>query len=209
MRRRNVWLGAGAVAVVMVAIGCSRLFRGQPVAAITSYAQCTTAGYPFTDTNPSACTADGRTFLDAAAAPSAAPVAVTNLPFDLLVDGDSDGNYPKRQQVIRTETGWEQYWRQVHAALSTVPPILPVDFSISNVVALSEGGQLTQGYVLEITGVDASAAGTTIDVTESIPTLTCQVSNTPSNRYYIIRTPKLTSPVSFRTTTAYRQCAQD
>jgi hypothetical protein len=132
--------------------------------------------------------------------------SVITAPFELLVEGDSGGQYPKRQEVITSQSDWVRYWDQVHAGLRSIPPILPVDFTSSNVLALSEGPQSTSGYNLEIHSVETSAAGTVVDVAETTPGPTCRVTDSFTNRYFIARTGKLPEPVSFRITTQQHTC---
>jgi hypothetical protein len=180
-------------------------FRGRMAPPITSFAQCTQAGYIVTDTNPPACSDGHRAFLGDAITTPTEPAGQT-LPFELMVEGDSGGNYPKRQEVITTQAAWQQYWDQVHSGLPSIPPILPVDFNSSDIVSLSSGRELTNGYGLKVTGVIASSAGTTVDATLTVPTVTCPVANTATNRYFIAKTPKLTQPVSFRISLEYHRC---
>jgi HAMP domain-containing protein len=176
---------------------------------LDSFARCAADGNPVTDTNPPVCNAEAHTFLgprqvlSASAAPGA---SLSSINFQLLVQGDAGGAYPKAQQVINNEAQWQRFWASVHAALPSAPPLLPVDFSGSNVVAITEGPQQTDGYNLKITAVSTSESGTVIDFTESIPTVTCQVTNRQSNRYFIARTPQLKEPVSFRLTRSFRHC---
>jgi hypothetical protein len=147
-----------------------------PTELVDSYTKCADEGYPVSDTDPPTCSAGGRTFLGphstATPAVSAGDFGVAQ-PFEILVEGDSGGTYPNRQEVITSQAGWEAYWRSVHAGRSPLPPLLPVDFSKNHVVALSEGQKPTGGYNLKVTSVTSELKGTVVDVTESIPTITC------------------------------------
>jgi len=182
------------------------LLRGHPTTLIDSYDRCADAGYPVTDTNPPACTAGATTFLGARATPSPSPPPAVSQAFNILVQGDSGGRYPKGQQIITTPAAWSAYWRDVHSHLSPVPPLPAIDFAAYDVIVLSEGPQATGGYSLKVTGITTSAAGSVINITDSIPTITCRVVLAASNRYFIARTAKLTPPVSFRITTTHRRC---
>jgi hypothetical protein len=129
------------------------------------------------------------------------------VPYELLVDGDTKASTPAHgQEFINSQSQWQAYWREVHAGLATLPPLIPVDFSHSSVAAVSLGQQATSGFGLKISNITVSAAGTVIDLTESAPTITCAVAQTITNRYVIVRTSKLTEPVSFRLTTEQRHC---
>lgn len=205
-RQRNTALGM-LLGVVVVSALATVLFRGTPAPAIASFAQCAQAGYVVSDTNPPACSDGRHAFVGpATAAADASSAPGQSLPFELMVEGNSGGNYPQRQELIVSQSDWERYWKQVHAGLHSTPPILPVDFSASNVVALSNGQTPTTGYNLKITSITSSANGSVVDYTLTVPTITCKVAVTPSDRYFIARTPKLTPPVSFRLTTTYHRC---
>jgi hypothetical protein len=194
------------IGIILMATLAAWLVRSRLTEPIDSYAACTQAGYPILDSEPPVCVAKGHSFLGPRSYPTLTPEPVISQDFQLLVEGDSRGGYPKRQEVIATQAEWARYWNAVHAAIKPVPPILPVDFGASQVVALSEGRQPTGGYNLKITGITSTSAGTTIDVTEQTPDGGCVVAQGSSNRYYIVRTPKLPPPVSFRTTVEKHAC---
>jgi hypothetical protein len=195
-----------AAGLGLIVAGGLWLFSGPDTTQLDSYQECANAGYPITDTNPPACDSGSQFFLGPATSTSPSLPDASTQAFQVLVDGDSGGQYPKGEQVITNQTDWQHYWNTVHAALPAVPPILPVNFTTSNVIALSSGPETTAGYTLEIAGVTASAAGSVVSVVESVPTITCAVANTPSNRYFIATTPKLPSPVVFQVTTTPREC---
>ena len=206
LTHREQKIAGGLLAtVIVVTVVASFLFRGTPAAPIASFAQCAQAGFVVSDTNPPACSDGHRSFVGPAA-PVKSLAPGTTLPFELMVEGDSGGNYPAGQQVISSQSAWQHYWVQVHSGLRSIPPILPVDFNTSDIIALSSGREVTNGYNLKVTAVMGSATGTAVDVTFTIPTISCKVANTSSNRYFIAKTQKLTQPVSFRITTEYHKC---
>ncbi len=203
--QRRIWLqlliGLTLACVVAVFIAAGY------TAPIASYADCKEAGNPILETNPPICRDGSHTFTGtplSSAPPSSPQVSV---PFEILVDGDTHASIPARdQQVIETEAGWKSYWRDVHRGLPTTPPLIPVDFTTSNVVGVSLGRQTTSGFGLKITSISTSSSGTIVNLTESTPTITCTVVQVITNRYLIVRTPKLTSPVSFHITPELRHC---
>jgi hypothetical protein len=179
---------------------------GRPTERIDSYNRCAEDGNPVTETNPPICTYGGHGFIGPLIVPKQSTLPTTQVPFEILVDADSHGTYPQHQEVITTLAAWQRYWRTVHASLPKIPPILPVNFATSNVIALSEGRQSTDGYALKVTNVSTSSAGTTINVTESIPTITCVVAPVVTDRYFIIRTAKLPAPVTFDISSVRHHC---
>jgi hypothetical protein len=203
LRRPRTYMFAGLALLVPL---CAWLLRAQLTERIDSYSACANAGYPVTQTYPPTCSDGRHTYLGPPSNAAPLSAAQSSVEFQLLVQGDSGGSYPKRQEVLTTAPEWQKYWQAVHAGLPSMPPILPVDFGTSSVIALSEGQQRTNGYNLQVTSVVTGTSGTTIGVTESIPTITCQVAQAETNRYYIAKTAKLTPPVSFRITTDHRHC---
>lgn len=191
----------GAVAAVSIA------FVGITTP-VDSYAACLEAGYPVVSNDPPVCRAENHNFTGTPdPEPSLAPT-VTTIPYETLVNGDTHNPVPAHhQQFISTQSEWQAYWRSVHGGLSTLPPIIPVDFSKYSVVAASLGAQPTTGFGIKITSVSAGADGNTVSVTESTPTITCQVAQTPTNRYLIVRTEKIAGTVTFRVTTEKRHCS--
>jgi hypothetical protein len=205
--RRHPWLVlAGILAVGLIAIGIIGS-RGVALRSIDSYAACTEAGYPVTDSYPPVCRYGKRNFVGPADTAPSAPAALETVDHMTLVDGDTRGPYPPRGQVlIDNQADWEAYWRLAHTGISPLPPMLPVDFSQYSVAAASLGTEQTNGYLLKVTNVTRGAAGSYVDLTESIPTFSCKVTPMITNRYLIVRTPKLTEPVHFRLTSQPRKC---
>jgi PrcB C-terminal len=193
-------------ALLVVALLCTWQFSPRTTTPIDSYASCATAGYPVTDTSPATCSDGTHAFVGPTQAPAPSEAPVTSLSYQILVDGDPGGTYPRTQQVITTQTDWVKYWSAVHAALPTLPPLLPVDFSQNQVIALNEGPEPTNGYSLSVTSVSDSSSGTTVQVTRTTPVPACHPAQVPSNRYLLVLTPKLTAPVSFDITNIPRNC---
>ncbi len=199
--RRWVWLCVASVAAIVVWIA-----RPIETAPIDSYARCAAAGNPITQTDPPVCVIGAEHFVGPASSPTATAPPTNAQPFDLLVAGDSRGAYPRRQEAITSQGAWEQYWRTVHASISPLPPLLPVDFTTSEVLAVSQGRQPNGGYDVKITNIMTSATGTVVDVVETSPAATCHAPAVPTDPYMIVRTIKLPEPVIFRLTTQKRSC---
>jgi hypothetical protein len=198
------WLVTVVVASLILALAW--LVTGRVTEPIDSYAECVAAGHPVLESSPPICRAGGHNFRGPISSPEPSSEAVESQPFKLLVDGSSPGQYPRRQEVIRTQAQWEQYWRLVHTGAAT-PPLLPVDFATQHVVALSLGRQVTGGYDIKVAGITTSRSGTVIDVTEIATAPGCPVHSAPqTNPYFIVQTAHLPEPVSFRITAGQRTC---
>lgn len=196
--------------LVIAAVGLTAaviLFRAAQTHPIDSYAACVDAGYPISLSEPPVCRTGQNSFVGPPGQPTSTPPPATSVPFNLLVEGDSHGDYPRRQEVISTQAEWEGYWRAVHSGLGSLPPLIPVDFTSSTVVALSTGPHATGGYGLHVTNIMKSEAGTVVGVVESVPTITCTVTQAQTNRYIIVRVPeRLPEPISFRLATTKHRC---
>jgi len=195
-------VAAGVVLIVAGAVLLAARFTWP----IDSFAKCAADGNPVSGTEPPTCSDGSHRFVGPRSSPAPSSPPIESLMYQLLVSGDSDGNYPRAQKLITAAADWQRYWREVHSGLASIPPILPVDFTTSSVIALTEGQQQTGGYGLRITGINTGPTGTIVRVTETIPSITCNVTQAISNRYFIARTPKLTEPVSFRITTDHHRC---
>lgn len=205
--RRQKWLYIGIICIILGLLGwVVWLGRGQQHS-ITSYAECVEAGYPVTESNPPLCRYGNQTFLGPERPEPTPGAVISNINFDILVDGDTKNNIPAHGQTfINSQVEWQAYWRGVHAGLATLPPLIPVNFDTSDVLIVSLGARDTTGFGVRITTIGADTSGTTVNVSESAPTITCTVTRQISNRYLIVRTPKLTEPVKFRITPEKRRC---
>jgi hypothetical protein len=197
-----------SVAALIIAISVIAIFLSpHRVASINTYSECVEAGYPVIESDSPICRVGSRSFIGPLKPKSAAQPALSSVSFDILVNGDTGNSLPTHMQtLIDTQQQWNEYWHSVHAGLVTLPPIIPVNFDTSSVVAFSLGPKNTSGYGITVTNIAVSTIGSTVDVTEATPTIGCSVTNTLTNRYLIIRSIKLISPVTFRTTAQKRQC---
>lgn len=195
-----------ALVGLTVILGLSYLFESRATHEIDSFEECAIAGQPVTEGNPPTCRDGKHVFRGPAEKPAPSQAPATLQAFDRLVEGDSRGSYPRRQEHIQSEKDWQRYWREVHAGASPMPPIIAVDFTKYDVVTFSMGRQQTDGYRLKVNSIVVGESGSVIDATESTPTITCKVAPTPTNRYVIVRTAKLHGPVSFRVSSLYRKC---
>ncbi len=206
-RNRRVRRLVAAVGVFATLALLAWALAGRLTEQIDSYVQCAAAGNPITQTDPPTCRDGNLLFIGPASVPADPADVVQTKPFEILVDGDTGGVYPNKQEVITSAQDWSAYWHRVHASQSTLPPLIPVDFSKSQVFALSEGPKTTDGYVLKVTSVVVNASGTRVNVSQYTPGITCKVKNVRSNRYFVVKTDILPQPVSFNITSQVRVCS--
>jgi hypothetical protein len=195
---------SGALSLVLAWVVLFHIFDTSP---IDSFIRCADAGNPVSETNPPTCTEGSRYYVGPAATPEPSTEAMRSLSFQILVDGDSGGNFPRSSQLINDQTSWEEFWGWIHNSKSVMPPLLPVDFTTDSVIAISEGREQTTGYIYKVTNVSVGKERTVVDIRESIPTITCTVNDIPVNRYFIIRTAKVREPISYRISSERRKCS--
>jgi|GEM_PF-1083193 len=204
--RRLIWF----LAVLIVLGAVFALWESyRPHILVHDFDSCVIAGNDTINTDPQTCSDGRRTYVIAPAAPpttvATGPTGVQQ-PFQLLVTGDSRGDYPRREQVITTQAEWIAFWNQVHAKLVPKPELLPVDFTKQEVIAITEGVEPTSGYSLEFMGVLAGAASATVSYREITPSANCQLTKSPTSPYVIVATDKTVGPVTFTPTLKQRKC---
>lgn len=204
--RRLIWALA---ALLILGVGLALWNAYRPRVLVHDFDSCIAAGYDASNTDPQTCTDGHHTYVIAA---SSAPVTASTGPsgvqqsFQLLVTGDSRGDYPRRAQVITTQVAWVAFWNQVHAKLVPKPVLLPVDFSKQEVIAITEGVEPTSGYSLEFLGVLAGAASAVVTYEEIVPSAKCKLTPTPTSLYLLVATDKTVGPVTFTPTVNPRKC---
>lgn len=202
--RSALFLGS----VVLALYGVHIKYGPKPIA---SFDECVKAGYILSDTDPQTCSDGKQTFAQTPVAPAAAvalekPQIVTMTEVETLVGGDSRGTYPARQQIIRTGARWQQFWSQVHTAIRPLPPLIAVDFKQSWVIAITAGPSEKPGHMVTVTNVETGEKGSTVYVTEYVPTAHCPISKTVSNYYFLGRVKALPEPVKFAVEKKERAC---
>lgn len=203
--RRHPLLAGLTATLSVIVFAVAVLLHGTTTEPLDSFASCADAGYPVTDSNPPVCRNGNYYITGPAPTAITATATVQSEPFDLLVSADSGTDTPRQQVVIHSQADWVSWWGKVHAGL-TLPPLIQVDFATHDVVMIIGGPKETTGYDYKVTAVSVETRANIVDTLESIPTLSCPVTNKRTNRYYIVRTIKLPDPVVFRNTEDSRHC---
>jgi PrcB C-terminal len=195
------------VSIAILAAGLTAFIHVGTTHPVDSYAACIEAGFPVLESNPPVCRDGKNNFKGTPLVTPVPAAAVTPAEFDLLVGGDTGSARPAASQVlINDQAAWQEYWRTVHAGISPLPPIIAVDFAKHSVVGIATGQRPTGGYAMKLTSITTSAAGTTVQVSESEPGPGCLTTMAITNRYMIVRASKLTPPADFRVITTKRAC---
>lgn len=177
---------------------------------VSNFQECVSAGYPISGENPQICSANHKSYPESGDMKATSTASDTDLkvgvPFEILVSGDSKGVYPHTQEIISSEAEWEAYWKKVHASLSLLPPLIPVDFSKKVVAAVSEGPRQTEGYGLGIVAIQSTTYSTVVAVHELIPSESCKLTKKLSNSYSIVSFDRASTPIVFSVNSLVREC---
>lgn len=206
--RRPLSIVAATVAVMLIGVAVIWFLNHRP-AKVTDFNSCILAGYNPSNGDPQTCSDGHHTYVAASSSTSStgpAEPAETAQSYSVLVQGDTEGDYPARQQVVATQAAWTSLWGQLYAKLNPGPPLLPVDFSQDEVVVLTDGPKPSGGYSLEVTGVATSTAGTTVDYQAFSPQGRCTQNLTPTDPVVAIVTAKTNGPVTYAVTPQSRKC---
>ncbi|HEX7090550.1 MAG TPA: protease complex subunit PrcB family protein [Longimicrobiales bacterium] len=77
------------------------------------------------------------------------------------------------REVIRTQQAWAAFWEQLHADQHPRPPLPPVDFDESIVIAVAMGEQPSGGYAIDVEGVYRTESRLHVVVRETSPGRSC------------------------------------
>lgn len=197
-----------ALSLLVIIIGLAFwLAHPARVADIDSFAACVKAGFPVSDTNPPTCDDGHQTYTGPLGSPGPSAQPLETLDYSILVEGDSKGAYPAKNQLITTQAQWQSFWREVHTGLPSTPPLIPVDFGKYSVIALTMGPEPTQSYSIRMLSIGRSAQATVVDVELREPAQDCKLPALKTDPYFLAQVPKLDQPPRFETSTATRSCS--
>ena len=202
-RKFLIILAAAFLAVTGVWI----IFGPGYFARLDSFKECANAGFPVTDTNPPTCNDGSKTFVGPLGTPEPSAVAYQTIDFQVLVEGDSQGTYPAKNQLITSQAAWQSFWIQVHRQLPATPNLIPVDFSKYDVVALTLGPKPTDGYTVRLLSLSAAGADFTADVQIREPAQSCKLPAKATGPYYLAQVPKVTGHLKFQVNTVAHTCS--
>ncbi len=206
-RKRLGWVALVLFFVVFIGDGITRRSHVRPHN-VHTFAECEMYGYPLSGKNNTICTANHMTYVkpdDMAYA--AEGTNLQGLGSELLVIGDSRGTYPAKQDVVTNQGEWEGYWKRIHFSIHPIPPLIPIDFSKREIVAVNEGPKDTDGYRLSISSIQTDGSKIIVTAEEVVLANDCHPSNTPSNMYNILSIDKTLLPVIFKSSSRIRTCS--
>jgi hypothetical protein len=91
------------------------------------------------------------------------------------------------QIAIRSQTEWQNLWRQ-HTSTSTAPaPLPPVDFEKEIIAAVFLGEKPTGGYGVEISSAEVADSSLTVFVKETSPKPGAILTQAINQPFHIVR----------------------
>jgi hypothetical protein len=202
--RRKVLIIIAVLALLL--IGGWIIFGPGYFARIDSFKECSNAGYPVSDTNPPTCNDGAKTFVGPLGTPEPPAVAYQTIDFQVLVEGDSQGSYPAKNQLITSQAAWQSFWVSVHRQLPATPNLIPVDFRKNDVIALTLGSKPTDGYTVRLLSLVNAGADFKADVQVRTPGKGCVLPTKATGPYYMAMVPKITGKLNFQVSTVTHDC---
>ena len=203
MRRKTLIILA---LIILVILGGWIIFGPGYFARIDSFKECANAGFPVTDTNPPTCNDGDKTFVGPLGTPLPAAQAYQTIEFQTLVEGDSKGTYPAKNQLITSQAAWQSFWTAVHRQLPVMPNILPVDFSKNDVIAVTLGPKPTDGYTVRLLSLSTTGQQFKADIQVGMPGKGCNLPAHATGPYHLVMVPKITGPLTYEVNTVAHDC---
>jgi len=209
-RYRHQLRAVGVVALILlIIIGVIIWTSHRTKVKVTDFNSCIMAGYDASNSDPQTCSDGHRTYVapsSSAATTGPSAPSETAQQYTVLVQGDTKGSYPARQQVVTTEAAWSALWGQLYSQVKPFPPLLPVDFSHNEVVVLTDGMEPSGGYALDVTGVSAGSDSATVYYTQTSPASSCKAPIGPTDPLEAVVTAKTTGQVAYKMTSQTSKC---
>jgi len=117
----------------------------------------------------------------------AATEPTNRVPFKTIAMGVRSGVREPSQIAIRSQTEWQNLWRQ-HTSTSTAPaPLPPVDFEKEIIAAVFLGEKPTGGYGVEISSAEVADSSLTVFVKETSPKPGAILTQAINQPFHIVR----------------------
>jgi hypothetical protein len=110
--------------------------------------------------------------------------------------------------IVRDQAGWEALWNTVYANVTPRPPLPPVDFTQSLIVARAMGPRPTGGFDVVVSGLIRQGGEFVVQVRETVPGPGCGVTLALTSPVDIARIARSDDPIKFAVATTTRSCPQ-
>ena len=135
------------------------------------------------------------------------PRQYERLPVDSLHQNGMSGLAKPTEVVVRSPDEWSTWWsRVVSSYLTRKPPLPAVDFTTHMVVVVGTGGHSLAGYSVSADSAIVSNGRLTVYLTDRGPGPGCVSGTGPSRPVAVVRVPRRSEPVLFKTHTVRGHC---
>jgi hypothetical protein len=135
----------------------------------------------------------------AACATSRAPQDMT---LQTLAKGNFSGIQTPRQEVIRDQQSWEQFWAAHQAGRQPAESPPPVNFKEQMVIAVTMGQQRTGGYSIEVISLELQNDNLRATVRKTLPDPDAMLIQALSAPFHFVAASRSDLPIRFAETTA-------
>ena len=120
------------------------------------------------------------------------------IPFTVIVEGDTAAEYPDRQgAIIASSSEWKTLWEQLHRYTIPRPALPEVDFTQHMLLAVFAGEKRTGGYAIQVKRVTQTDQAVIVHVTETAPGPEDVVVAMITYPYQVVKIPRTDLPVHF------------
>lgn len=109
--------------------------------------------------------------------------------------------------IIRDQTSWRSYWALVHAGMTPVPPVPPVDFRRDMVVLAALGRRPSGGFDIVVDSAYLRDGVVEVVVRRTVPGHGCILTAALTQPVDLARIPARAEPVRFEEHTTVEDCS--
>ena len=106
-----------------------------------------------------------------------------------FLNGQLSGIESSKNILVTNERDWEQLWIKMHANEIPVPPVPPIQFSDSFIIATFQGNRSTGGYSSRIYRMENKSGFLDVYIRETVPGKNCMVTMGITQPYDMVMVP--------------------
>lgn len=128
------------------------------------------------------------------------------VPAEVILNGTYSAINEKREMIIYTNDEYQKLMVEVYKNLDQMPRIPVVDFTKNSLVAVFSAQKPSGGYFINIDSITIGSKGLTVNVIESSPGSTCNVTDVITQPFEIVKIPKTDEKAVFKYKQIVKEC---